>query len=247
MGAPTGPTPRRENRLDHRRQPGIGRATAEVFAAHGAAVIATDINPVTLAELAALDGVTARSLDVLDGAAVAAARRIGAVDVLWRCAGFVHHGSILDCDEAAWDFSFDLNVKAQYRVARAFLPAMIAAGGGSVINMSSVCSSVKGIVNRCVYGASKAAVIGLTKSIAADYIRDGIRCRVARARCSRRRLTRASTLSLTRCRRAGTSSPASPGPAGTAAEIADLALYLAGDAAAYTTGQAFVADGGISG
>ena len=143
---------------------GIGRATAELFAAHGAAVIATDINPLTLAELAAVEGVTARALDVLDGAAVAAAAaEIGAVDVLFNCAGFVHHGSILDCDEDAWDFSFDLNVKAQYRVARAFLPAMIAAAGGSVINMSSVCSSVKGIVNRCVYGASKAAVIGLTK------------------------------------------------------------------------------------
>ncbi|MEC7592625.1 MAG: SDR family oxidoreductase [Pseudomonadota bacterium] len=229
---------------------GIGRATAELFAAHGAAVIATDINSVTLAELAALDGVTARSLDVLDGAAVAAAAaEIGAVDVLFNCAGFVHHGSILDCDEAAWDFSFDLNVKAQYRVARAFLPAMIAAGGGSVINMSSVCSSVKGIVNRCVYGASKAAVIGLTKSIAADYIRDGIRCN---AICpgtvqSPSLDARIDAFDDPVQARKDFIARQPLGRLGTAEEIADLALYLAGDAAAYTTGQAFVADGGISG
>ena len=169
--------------------------------------------------------------------------------MLFNCAGFVHHGSILDCDEAAWDFSFDLNVKAQYRVARAFLPAMIAAGGGSVINMSSVCSSVKGIVNRCVYGASKAAVIGLTKSIAADYIRDGIRCN---AICpgtvqSPSLDARIDAFDDPVQARKDFIARQPLGRLGTAEEIADLALYLAGDAAAYTTGQAFVADGGISG
>ena len=156
---------------------GIGRATAELFVSQGAAVIATDINAQSLAELAAIDGISARPLDVLDAAAIAAAADdIGAVDILFNCAGYVDHGSILECDDGAWDFSFDLNVKAQFRMIKAFLPAMIAAGGGSIINMSSVCSSVKGIVSRCVYGASKAAVIGLTKSVAADFIGDGVRC-----------------------------------------------------------------------
>jgi 2-keto-3-deoxy-L-fuconate dehydrogenase len=155
---------------------GIGRATAELFVSQGAAVIATDINAQSLAELAAIDGISARPLDVLDAAAIAAAADdLGAVDILFNCAGYVDHGSILECDDGAWDFSFDLNVKAQFRMIKAFLPAMIAAGGGSIINMSSVCSSVKGIVSRCVYGASKAAVIGLTKSVAADFIGDGVR------------------------------------------------------------------------
>ncbi len=228
---------------------GIGRATVDLFVSHGAHVIATDINLASLAELAKIDGVTARSLDVLDGAAItAAAAEIGGVDILFNCAGYVDHGTILDCDDAAWDFSFDLNVKAQFRMVKAFLPAMVDAGGGSIINMSSVCSSVKGIVSRCVYGASKAAVIGLTKSIAADFIRDGVRCN---AICpgtvqSPSLDDRINAFDDPEQARADFIGRQPLGRLGTAEEIADLALYLAGDQAAYTTGQAFVADGGIS-
>lgn len=228
---------------------GIGRATAELFARQGAAVIATDINADLLAEVAAIDGISTRLLDVLDRAAIsAAADDIGTVDILFNCAGYVDHGSILECDDAAWDFSFDLNVKAQFHMIKAFLPAMIAAGGGSVINMSSVCSSVKGIVSRCVYGASKAAVIGLTKSVAADFIRDGVRCN---AICpgtvqSPSLDQRINAFDDPAQARLDFIARQPLGRLGTAKEIADLALYLAGDQAAYTTGQAFVVDGGIS-
>lgn len=150
---------------------GIGRASVEAYLREGAHVIATDLNAQALAQLVDHDHLLRRPLDVTDGAAVAAlADELGAIDVLFNCAGFVHHGSILECDEAAWDFSFDLNVKSMYRTTRAFLPAMLAAGGGAIINMSSAASSVKGVANRCVYGTSKAAVIGLTKSIAADFV-----------------------------------------------------------------------------
>ena len=152
---------------------GIGRAAAEAFCAEGARVIATDVN------LDGLDGLDAetRRLDVRSSEAVAAlAREIGAIDVLFNCAGFVHHGTILDCSEEDWDFSFDLNVKSMHRTIRAFLPGMLAKGGGSIVNVASGASSVRGIPNRYVYGASKAAVIGLTKSVAADFIRRGIRC-----------------------------------------------------------------------
>ena len=155
---------------------GIGRAAALAFVREGATVWATDVNAAALATLTR-PGLHTRPLNVCNGAAVAAlADEIGRVDVLFNCAGFVHHGTILDCDEADWDFSFDLNVKSMYRVTRAFLPAMLAAGGGSVINMASMASSVKGFPNRFVYGASKAAVIGLSKAIAADFVKQGIRC-----------------------------------------------------------------------
>src|SRR6202795_2045537 len=157
---------------------GIGRATALAFAAEGAEVVATDINIGKLPELAKTPGISTRRLDVTDGAEVEAlAKELGAVDVLFNCAGFVHHGTILDCSEKDWDFAFDLNVKSMYRMIRAFLPAMLASGrGGSIVNVASAASSVRGIPNRFVYGASKAAVIGLTKSIAADFITRGIRC-----------------------------------------------------------------------
>ena len=156
---------------------GIGRACVEAYQAEGANVIATDINQEKLGDLSHLPNVETRLLDVLNLEDISrTSKEIGHVDVLFNCAGFVHHGSILDCDETAWDFSFELNVKAQYRMIRAFLPGMLSNGGGSIINMASVCSSVKGIVQRAVYGASKAAVIGLTKSVSADYLRDGIRC-----------------------------------------------------------------------
>jgi 2-keto-3-deoxy-L-fuconate dehydrogenase len=156
---------------------GIGRATAQMFAAEGAQVIATDVNEDKLVELNGAPGVNTRRLDVTDADAVlGVAADVGTIDVLFNCAGFVHHGSVLECGESDWDFSFEVNVKSMYFTIRAFLPAMLDAGGGSIINMASVASSIKGIAHRCVYGASKAAVIGLTKSVAADYIDRGIRC-----------------------------------------------------------------------
>src|SRR5271155_2896229 len=152
---------------------GIGRATAQAFAREGARVIATDID---VAGLAGLDA-EALKLDVRSTEAVEAlARQIGAIDVLFNCAGFVHHGTVLDCSDADWDFSFDLNVKSMHRTIRAFLPGMLEKGRGSIVNIASGASSVRGIPNRYVYGASKAAVIGLTKAVAADFIRKGVRC-----------------------------------------------------------------------
>ena len=223
---------------------GIGRATAERFAGAGAQVVATDINADFLD---GLRGCETQLLDVTDSAAIGAlAADLGAVDVLFNCAGYVHHGSILDCDEAAWDFSFNLNVKSMYRTIRAFLPAMLAAGGASIINMSSVASSLKGVPNRFVYSASKAAVIGLTKAVAADFVTRGIRCN---AICP----GTVDTPSLQdRLRATGDYEQAHRdfvarqpmGRLGTAVEIAELALYLASDASAFTTGQCHVIDGG---
>jgi len=156
---------------------GIGRATALAYAREGARVWATDVNAKTLAELEGSDGIRTRTLDVMDEAGIAKlAADIGAIDILFNCAGFVHHGTILECTPKDWDFSFNLNVKSMYLVTRAFLPGMLAKGGGSIINMSSIASSVKGLPNRFVYGATKAAVIGLTKAIAADYVKQGVRC-----------------------------------------------------------------------
>ena len=229
---------------------GIGRASVEAYAAEGARVIATDLNADKLAELNGLAGVETRVLDVLDKQAITdTAKEIGAVDVLFNCAGFVHHGSILDCGEDDWDFSFDLNVKAQYRMIRAFLPAMIEAGGGSIVNMSSVCSSLKGIIDRAVYGASKAAVIGLTKSVSADYLRQGIRCNcicpgTVQSPSLDDRINafddpiqaRKDFISRQPLRRLGT-----------VEEIAAIAVYLGADESAYTTGQPFIIDGGILG
>ena len=150
---------------------GIGKAIALGFAAEGASVMATDLDSEELSVLNGVDGITTRVLDVTNATAVnQLAVAMGRVDVLCNIAGFVHHGSILDLEEEDWDFSFDLNVKSMYRTIRAFLPAMLEGGGGSIINMSSVASSLRGLPYRCVYGASKAAVIGLTKSVAADYI-----------------------------------------------------------------------------
>ena len=226
---------------------GIGRATAELFAAEGAQVFATDINPDTLAELDQIDGITAFALDVTDADAVAALPdRVGALDILFNCAGFVDHGDILSCDDAAWDFSFDLNAKAMYRVIRAILPAMLDQGRGSIINMSSVASSMKGVPNRFVYCASKAAVIGMTKSIAADFITKGIRCN---AICPG---TVDSPSLHDRLRATGDYDQAMRdfvarqpmGRIGRADEIAKLALYLASDDSTFTTGQAHAIDGG---
>src|SRR3546814_456998 len=153
---------------------GIGRATAELFAKEGATVIATDINETLLADL---KGCQVERLDVTDPAAVQAlADRLGPVDILFNCAGYVHDGSILDCDRQAWDFSFGLNVTSMYSTVRAFLPGMLQKKSGSIVNMSSAASSVKGVPNRFVYGTTKAAVIGLTKAVAADFVSQGIRC-----------------------------------------------------------------------
>ncbi|NTF32964.1 SDR family oxidoreductase [Rhizobium skierniewicense] len=223
---------------------GIGRATAERFIELGARVIATDIND---AALATLTGAEARVLNVLDGDAVKAlAADIGRADVLFNCAGFVHAGTILDCEEKDWDFSFDLNAKAMYRTCRAFLPAMLEQGRGVIVNMSSVASSVKGVPNRFAYTASKAAVIGLTKSIASDFVTKGIRCN---AICPG---TVDSPSLHERLRATGHYEQALSdfiarqpmGRIATPQEIAALVTYLASDEAGFTTGQIHVIDGG---
>ncbi|MCY4451394.1 MAG: SDR family oxidoreductase [Immundisolibacterales bacterium] len=228
---------------------GIGRASALAFANEGARVTATDINEEGLSELAGIDGIETRPLDVTDPAAIeAAARDTGAPDVLFNCAGFVHHGSVLSTGEAEWRFSMALNVDSMYHMIRAFLPGMIEQGGGSVINMSSVASSIRGLPDRFVYGTTKAAVIGLTKSVAADYIRDGIRCNCI---CP----GTVETPSL-QDRIAAFDDPVKAredfiarqplGRVGTAEEIASIAVWLASDESAYATGTAIVVDGGIS-
>jgi len=156
---------------------GIGRGAALAFAREGAQVWATDINRKLLSDIEGKHGIKTRPLDVTDEAAIAKlAAEVGPIDVLFNCAGYVHHGTILDCSPEDWDFSFNLNVKSMYLVTRALLPGMLKKGKGSIINMSSIASSVKGLPNRFVYGATKAAVIGLTKAIAADYVKRGIRC-----------------------------------------------------------------------
>ncbi|WP_370232181.1 SDR family oxidoreductase [Cognatishimia sp.] len=228
---------------------GIGRASAELFAAEGAQVIACDINPDALAELAGIDGITTLVLDVTDADAVTAAvAQVGTLDVLFNCAGFVANGSILECDEKDWDFSFDLNVKAMFRLIQLTLPDMLANGGGSIINMSSVASSIKGVPNRFAYCASKAAVNGITKSVAADYVTKGVRCN---AICPG---TVDSPSMHGRLRATGDYEKALAdfiarqpmGRIGTAEEIAALALFLASDESAFVTGQTHNIDGGWS-
>lgn len=225
---------------------GIGRASALAMAAEDARVVATDINE---AALASLEGVETRRLDVLDPADIATARdAVGAPDVLFNCAGFVANGTILDCDEKEWDFSFDLNVKAMYLMIRAFLPGMIEAGGGSIINMSSVASSIIAAPNRFVYGASKAAVIGLTKSVAADFIGHGIRCNAVcpgtvESPSLEERLRATGDYEAAR---ASFTARQPMGRIASAEEIAALVVYLASGEASYTTGHAHVIDGGWS-
>ncbi|MCA1299746.1 SDR family oxidoreductase [Stappia indica] len=223
---------------------GIGRATAEAFIAAGATVWATDING---AAVASIDGAQGRALDVTSAEAISALlAETGPVDVLFNCAGVVHAGALLDCPEEDWDFAFELNAKAMYRMIRAYLPGMLEKGGGSIINMSSVASSVKGVPNRFAYCASKAAVVGLTKSVAADYVTRGIRCN---AICPG---TVESPSLHERLRATGDYEQAMRdfiarqpmGRIGRPEEIAALALYLASDEAAFTTGQTHVIDGG---
>ncbi len=231
---------------------GIGRATALAFAAEGARVYATDINAAKLAEIAG-PGIRTAVLDVRDTEAVrAAAEEAGAVDILFNCAGFVHQGTVLEASEAEWDFGFDLNVKSMFRTTRAFLPGMLERGRGSVINMASVASSVKGIAGRAVYGATKAAVIGLTKSIAADFATKGIRCNcicpgtVQSPSLDERIAANAAAAGSVEAARAAFIARQPMGRLGRADEIAAMAVYLASDDSVFVTGQALVIDGGIS-
>lgn len=232
---------------------GIGRAISTAFIAEGATVIATDLDERKLKGLRAKKSI---KLDVRSPAAIAALaksviKEFGAPDVLVNVAGYVHHGSVLECSDEDWDFSFDLNVKSMHRMIRAFLPAMLKNGGGSIINMSSAASSIRGVPNRYVYSASKAAVIGVTKSVAMDFIRQGIRvnaiCPGTIESPSFRDRVKAHA------GRAGKSLKAAEqdfidrqpmGRIGTAEEVAMLATYLASDESAFTTGQAHVIDGG---
>ena len=231
---------------------GIGLSTALAFANEGAEVVATDINPDTLNSLSNENPrIETRLLDVTKPEEIQqAAEETGPIDVLFNCAGFVHHGTILDCEENDWEFSFNLNVRSMYRMIRAFLPAMLEAGGGNIINMSSVASSVMGLPNRFVYGASKAAVIGLTKSVAKDYIKQGIRCNaicpgtVESPSLQERIKAQGGNLEEVR---AAFIARQPIGRIGTPEEIAAIAVYLASNESAYTTGVAFSIDGGMSG
>ena len=231
---------------------GIGRATAETFLREGAQVIATDINMDALSDLKQGDlkheNVIVEHLDARDGAAIAAAaERHGAVDILFNCAGFVHNGTLLEATEDEWDFAFDLNVKSMYRVCRAFLPAMLENGGGSIVNTSSVASAMKGIVSRCVYSASKAAVTGLTKSIAADYVGQGVRCNaIAPGTVDTPSLgDRINAAEDPVQQRKDFIARQPMGRLGTAQEVANLVLFLASDDSAFCTGQVYTIDGGV--
>ena len=233
---------------------GIGRAVAQAFVREGARVIATDINEELLAALKAETGCTTQRLDVTDPAAVtAAAATHGPVNVLFNGAGYVHAGSVLDCTEADWDFAFQLNVRSQFRTIKAFVPGMLAQGGGSIINVASVAGSIKGAPNRFVYGTTKAAIIGLTKAVAADFITQGIRCNAIcpgtvespslRDRIAAQAAATGQTLEQVE---AAFVSRQPMGRLGRVTEIAALAVYLASDESSFTTGTSQVIDGGWS-
>jgi 2-keto-3-deoxy-L-fuconate dehydrogenase len=229
---------------------GIGRATAIAFANEGAEVWATDINSEALYSLKQeIPFLNTRVLDVTNSESISKfAAEIGNIHVLFNCAGYVHHGSILDCKDKDWDFSFNLNVRSMYLMIKAFLPGMIKVNNGSIINMASVASSLKGAPNRYVYGATKGAVIGLTKSIAADFVKQGIRCN---AICPGTVQTpsldaRIHAQGDAEKARAEFISRQPMGRLGTAEEIAALAVYLASDESSYTTGTTHVIDGGWS-
>ncbi len=230
---------------------GIGRATVEAFIAQGAQVIATDINEKLLADL---QGCQTRRLDVTKPADVAAlAAELGSIDVLFNCAGYVHDGSILDCDLDAWNFSMNLNVTAMYHMIKAFVPGMLLQKRGSIINMSSAASSIKGVPNRFVYGTTKAAVIGLTKAVAADFVSQGIRCNaicpgtVESPSLRGRIASQAAKYGKTEQEIHAAFVARQPvGRVGAPQEIASLAVYLASDESAFTTGTTHVIDGGWS-
>lgn len=230
---------------------GIGEATVKKFVAEGAIVYATDINAEKLQQLSEqIPGIKTSVLDVTNGDEIKAfAETTERVDILFNCAGYVHHGTILECNENSWDFSFDLNVKSMYRMCSTFIPKMMKnKNGGSIINMSSVASSIKGAANRCVYGTTKAAVIGMSKSIAIDFVQDKIRCNSV---CP----GTVDTPSLRgRINAYGDAEQAmrdfvarqKMGRLATAEEISHLIVYLASDESAFVTGQEFIIDGGWS-
>jgi 2-keto-3-deoxy-L-fuconate dehydrogenase len=228
---------------------GLGRAAAEAFAAEGARVWATDVNAAALAALDGRPGIRTRVLDVTDGAAVQrVAAEVGPVDVLFNCAGYVAHGSLMDCTEAEWDKSFEINIKSMYRVTRAFLPGMLGKGRGSIINMSSIASSVKGLPNRLAYGTTKAAVIGFTKAMAADYVKQGIRCNaVCPGTIDTPSLQeRINALPDPAQARRDFVARQPMGRLGTVEDMVPLFVYLASDESAFATGAAFSVDGGMT-
>jgi 2-keto-3-deoxy-L-fuconate dehydrogenase len=229
---------------------GIGRATALAFAAEGARVFATDLNETLLAQIAG-ESIEVAKLDVLDAAAITAiAAKIGPVDILFNCAGFVHQGTVLDATEAEWDFAFNLNVRSMFRTIQAFLPGMVAKGAGSIVNMASAASSIKGAPNRFVYGTTKAAVIGLTRSVAADFVKSHIRCNaicpgtVQSPSLDDRIAAGAAQAGSVEASRAQYIARQAMGRLGSPEEIAAMAVYLASDDAQFVTGQAMLIDGG---
>jgi 2-keto-3-deoxy-L-fuconate dehydrogenase len=231
---------------------GMGRATAQAFAAAGAKVIATDVDTTKLSGLES-DQIRTRGLNVLDAAAIAdAARDAGPVDILFNCAGVVHQGTLLDATEADWSLAFDLNCRSMFRTMRAFLPGMLARGRGSILNMASVASSLKGVPNRFIYSASKAAVIGMTRSVAIDYVARGIRCNclcpgtVGTPSLDERIAENAAAAGSIDAARAAFVARQPMGRLGTPEEIAALAVYLSGDDAQFITGQSIVIDGGLT-
>jgi 2-keto-3-deoxy-L-fuconate dehydrogenase len=229
---------------------GIGRAAALAFAAEGGEVVATDKDAAKLVGLAA-SGLFTAALDVLDGGAIeTAVSGIGRIDVLFNCAGFVHQNTVMTATDAEWDFAFDLNVRSMWRMIRAVLPGMLERGGGTIVNMSSACSSVKGAPNRFLYGTTKAAVIGLTKSVATEYVTKGIRCNaicpgtVDTPSLGERIAANSAAAGGLEAARSAFVARQAMGRLATAEEIAALAVYLAADESAFVTGQAVVIDGG---
>jgi 2-keto-3-deoxy-L-fuconate dehydrogenase len=228
---------------------GIGRGAALAFAREGARVWATDLNAKTLAEIDGRDGIRTRQLDATDEQAIArVAAEVGDIDVLFNCAGYVHHGTILDCTPKDWDFSFNVNVRSMYLVTRAFLPGMLKKAAGSIINMASVASSIRGLPNRFVYGASKAAVIGLTKAIAADTVRQGIRCN---AICPGTVDTpslgeRINAFADPVQARKDFIARQPMGKLGTVDDITGILVFLASDESLFATGNAYAIDGGMT-
>lgn len=228
---------------------GIGRASVLAMAAEGAQVLATDVNAELLESYAGVTNVTTARLDVTDKAAIEAlAASIGPLNVLFNCAGVVHNGSILQATDDEWDFAFNLNVRAQFWMIQSVLPKMLAAGGGSIINMSSVCSSLKGLPNRFIYGTSKAAVVGLTKSVAADFVGQGIRCNaIAPGTVDTPSLTeRINSYPDPVEARKNFIARQPMGRLAQAHEIAPIVVYLASDESVFASGQLFSVDGGMT-
>ncbi len=228
---------------------GIGRATALAMAAEGAQVFATDVNPKLVAALTGAPNVTASALDVLDDAAIAATiDALPPLDILFNCAGYVHNGTILECAPKDWDFSFNLNVRAMYMTIKCALPKMLAMGGGSIINMASIASSIKGLPNRFVYGTSKAAVIGLTKAVAADFVARGIRCNaIAPGTVDTPSLhERIAAFENPEEARKAFIARQPMGRLAKAEEIAPIVIFLASDESAFVTGNVYSVDGGMT-